>query len=280
MWGSAASSRAKRLDQSKTVVSGLAGLAILAGAFGTANAENASGLPMKADLWSVADYDFTHPAFDTDWRKSHVLFGEGEVSLRLMPHPEPQPGGNRFAGAAIRQRSPSGYGSYAATIKPARGPGLVTGFFTYSGPYFGTRHDEIDIEFLGKDTRYIHLAWFRDGKLTSRFVPLGFDAAERPRRYRFDWLPDQIRWYVDDKLIFKIEGGPEDLPSVPGRLYANLWAADPALAKWAGLAAPELRGEAVFRDLSFIPLERLDQTTERVAGATTETMESAVRLSP
>ena len=160
----------------------------------------------------------------------------------------------------------------SATIKPARGVGVVTGFFTYTGPHYGTRHDEIDIEFLGKDTRHIHLAWFRDGVLKTRLVPLGFDAADEPRRYRFDWLPDRIRWYVDDRLIFSIEGGPDDLPSVPGRLFANIWAADPTIANWAGLAEPDVRGEAVFRDLSFTPLEQLDRTVGTAAEAKSATM--------
>ena len=41
-------------------------------------------------------------------------------------------------------------------MQPGRGSGLVTALFTYTGPYAGDPHDEIDIEFLGKDLTKIH----------------------------------------------------------------------------------------------------------------------------
>lgn len=234
----------------------------------------------KVGLWTVADYDFSHPAFDTDWRKGLVLFGEETIALHLVPHKTPTRSGNQYAGASIRQADATGFGRYSATIQPARGAGLVTGFFTYTGPAYGTRHDEIDIEFLGKDTRRIHLAWFRDGVLQTRWIALGFDAADQPRRYAFDWHPDRIRWYVDGKLIFEISGSSNDLPSVPGRLFANIWAADPSLSAWAGFAEPDLSATAVFRDLSFTPMDPTGRTGRTVASTMTGTTAPVVHRLP
>ena len=197
--------------------------------------------------WKIAHYDFSHPKFDTDWRREQVAFDNG-MSLSLSPKTKNE---NQFDGASIRRKRKTHFGRYEVTIQPARGEGIVTGFFTYSGPYYGTRHDEIDIEFLGKDTTQIHLAWFVDGKLRNKFINLGFDAADRPRTYAFDWRPDRLTWYAEDKLIFEhtISDGP--IPQVPGYLFANLWAADPIISSWSGVANPRQSFTAHVRHIAY-----------------------------
>lgn len=185
--------------------------------------------------WRVADYDFSHPMFDTDWRRNQIAFVDG-IRLSLSPKKDAE---NQFDGASIRRDQKTHYGRYEVQIQPARGAGVVTGFFTYSGPYYGTRHDEIDIEFLGKDTTQIHIAWFVDGELNNKFIDLGFDAADQLRTYAFDWQPDRLRWYVEDKLIYEHTALHGPVPQVPGYLFANLWAADPSISSWSGIADPE-----------------------------------------
>lgn len=177
------------------------------------------------------------------------------MSLLLNPHHD---GLNRFAGASIRTHTPMHYGYYEATFKAARGPGLVTGFFTYTGPHYGTRHDEIDIEILGRDTTKLHAAWFVGGVLKERDIDLGFDAAQGFNTYGFHWLPDRIIWSVNGVDVFEITDKESALPVVPGRLFANLWAADKSISVWAGSAAPSQVGNAVFKGVRFIPLTDLN----------------------
>jgi beta-glucanase (GH16 family) len=199
--------------------------------------------------WHVAHYEFDHPSFDTDWRRDQLRVAEG-LTLKL----DPQTGGlNRFAGASIRRETPSHYGRYEVELQAARGAGVVTGFFTYTGPHYGTRHDEIDIEFLGRNTRQMHVAWFVDGKLTNHFIDLGFDAADRPRRYAFEWWPDRLAWFAEGKMIFEHHARDGAIPTVPGRLFANLWAADPSIAIWAGTVDPDTSGEAQVKTIRFAP---------------------------
>ena len=200
--------------------------------------------------WSVAHYDFSHPKFDTDWRRDQISASAFGLQLTLSPK---EGGANRFDGASMRRPEPSHYGRYEITLQPARGAGVVTGFFTYSGPYYGTRHDEIDIEFLGKDTTKLHLAWFVDGAMRNRFIDLGFDAADRPRRYAFEWWPDRLRWFVEGKLIFETTAQDGPLPKVPGYLFANIWAADPVLEGWAGLADPGVARTALLSEIRYRP---------------------------
>lgn len=227
--------------------------ALLCSALGTAPAgfALAQGIDesfqhLDRSLWGVAEYDFSHPSFDTDWRRRHVDVAGG-MTLTLAPHAG---GLNRFAGGSIRTLETLHYGRYSVQMQPAKGAGIVTGFFTYTGPYYGTRHDEIDIEFLGKDTTQIHLAWFVGGKLREIDIPLGFDAATCVHTYAFDWHPKGIDWFVNGRKVFGITA---KIPRIPGRLYANIWAADPSIEAWAGRADPSASARAFIQSISFRP---------------------------
>ncbi|MDO6731975.1 family 16 glycosylhydrolase [Marinovum sp. 2_MG-2023] len=207
-----------------------------------------------SDDWHVAHYDFSHPAFDTDWRRAQVQT-DGGLLLKLSP----QAGdGNRFIGGSIRRNKATQYGRYEVVMRAARGEGLVTGFFTYSGPHYGTRHDEIDIEFLGKDTTKMHVAWFVDGELTNKFIDLGFDAAERERAFAFEWQPDQLRWYSEGKLIFEHHARDGKIPEVPGRLFVNLWAAHPSISEWAGTTPAKISAQARVQEVQFRPFDTVN----------------------
>ncbi len=201
------------------------------------------------DAWTVANYTFTHPAFDTDWHADQVSFQDG-LTLTLGPQADQE---NRFVGASVRRKQTTHFGQYEAVLQPAKGDGLVTGFFTYTGPYYGTQHDEIDIEFLGQDTTKLHVAWFVDGVLHQRDIPLGFDAALAPRRYGFLWTPHQITWTVDAQPIFTVTAAQAPIPQEPGMMFANLWAVDQSLANWAGHAAPDTQAQAAFKEVRFRP---------------------------
>ncbi len=209
-----------------------------------------------ADGWHIAHYQFSHPAFDTDWRRDN-LRADGGLHLHLTPKSATDRAENRFWGASVRRAVPSHYGRYEAVVRPARGAGIVTGFFTYTGPHYGSRHDEIDIEFLGKDTTRMQVSWFVDGVLHSHKVALGFDAAARPHRYGFEWHPDRIRWFVDSRPVFEVSAKEAPLPEKPGYLFANLWAVADNLHSWAGRPAAGTSASAYVGDVRFTPLQDL-----------------------
>lgn len=215
--------------------------------------------------WEVANYRFSHPHFDTDWASSQFSWANG-AQLRLTPKTT---GPNNFEGASIRRKTRTHYGRYETVMQPARGAGVVTGFFTYTGTYYGTRHDEIDIEFLGRDTTKMHAAWFVDGQLTNKFIDLGFDAADRPRRYAFDWLPGRLRWYAEGVLVFEVTSNQTTVPTVPGYLFANIWAADHSLEKWSGITQPDTKAGAYIGSVSFTPMAELESDPRRSIPAQT-----------
>lgn len=225
--------------------------------------------------WEVAHYQFSHPHFDTDWVKANAVFdapssGSQGLSLHLAPQKTHSRTDNKFTGASIRRQTKTHFGRYEAWIKPAHGKGLVTGFFTYTGPYYGTQHDEIDIEFLGKNTHQIHIAWFTDGELTNKFIDLPFDAAKAPHLYAFEWMPHRITWFVDGVQIYSVDARSTQIPQTPSRLFANIWAADPSIAAWAGQPVTAQSGTAWFGEVSFTPAHQM--INAKTLGAATMTM--------
>lgn len=83
-----------------------------------------------------------------------------------------------------------GYGLYEVSMKPAKNTGIVSSFFTYTGPAHGTQWDEIDIEFLGKDTTKAQFNYFTNGVGGhEKVINLGFDASQGFHTYAFDWQP-------------------------------------------------------------------------------------------
>lgn len=217
-----------------------------------------------AGRWHLADYDFSHPHFDTDWRRERVRWLDDQRGLHLEVQPKHARGaaaaGNRFEGASLRRLSTTGFGRYETIMQSSQGAGLVSGLFLYTGPYYGTRHDEIDIEFLGRNTRSMQASWFVDGRLETRQIPLGFDASARARRYAFEWWPDRLRWFVEGQQVLEVTRAQAALPEVPGYLYLNLWAAAPALGNWAGHTTARTAGVTRVRAVGFTPLSELSIT--------------------
>lgn len=196
--------------------------------------------------WHRADYAFSHPMFDTDWDKDQVALDGGMV-LSLNP----QSGANRFKGASIRRQDPTHFGRYEARLQAGRGAGVITGFFLYTGPAYGTQHDEIDWEIFGKDPTTAQVAWFKDGVLHEHKVELGFDASDCVHEYAIEWTPESIRWFLNGELVFETR---EAIPQTPQSVFTNIWAADPSIAGWAGLADPATETKARALSIDFRPM--------------------------
>ncbi len=169
---------------------------------------------------------------NTGWRKENVRFSDGVLHLDLTQRPV---AGRPFAGGEYQSRAFFHYGRYEARIKSVAREGLVTSFFTYTGPTFnGDPHHEIDFEFLGRSPRQVQLNYYTDGVGNHEtHIDLGFDASEDFHTYAFEWRPDSIRWFVDGKLVHEEKGERGPLPSHPGKIYLNLWAGQ-GLTGWLG----------------------------------------------
>lgn len=153
--------------------------------------------------------------FDCIWQPDNVNFdGEG-LSLKIDRDAD------GYTGGEWRTREYFHYGLYQVRMKAIKNTGVVTSFFIYTGPTDGTKWDEIDIEFLGKDTTKVQFNYFTDGVGNHEFLyDLGFDASEEWHTYGFEWREDYITWYVDGKVVHTVT---ENLPSTPGKIMMNVW---------------------------------------------------------
>lgn len=154
--------------------------------------------------------------FDCTWSSNNISFSGGKMNLSIQ--------GNRwngFTGAEYRTKETFGYGMYDVSMKPIKNDGVVTSFFTYTGPSDGTVWDEIDIEFLGKDTTKVQFNYYTNGVGNHEYVyNLGFDASQGFHQYGFYWDSSSITWYVDKKPVYT---ATRDIPRTPGKIMMNVW---------------------------------------------------------
>lgn len=171
----------------------------------------------NTELWKKTDGYSNGDMFNCTWRESNISFaGDGLMTLSLT---SPSPG--EFDGAEYRSLDKYSFGRYEIRMKPAVNPGIVSSFFTYTGPSEGEPWDEIDIEFLGKNTRQVQLNYFTNGVgKHEQVIDLDFDASQEFHWYGFDWKKDSITWYIDGRPVHT---ATENIPTTPGRIMMNLW---------------------------------------------------------
>ena len=167
-----------------------------------------------------------------EWRESALSARDGKLLFTLSS----KGGKLRPIGCpAIQYKERTGYGRYEARMRTAAGSGLNTAFFTYIGPPLGVAaHDEIDFEFLGKEPEVVEITHWANGQKNPGIkIPLGYDASKEFHNYTFDWRPDSISWYVDDKLVYKTPKGSK-IPNNPGYIYFSLWSGSKIEDAWMG----------------------------------------------
>jgi hypothetical protein len=215
-------------------------------------------------------FDLTQP-FDarTQYRSDYALSGEWHgsafdpglvvftpdgVELTLLNRPR---GRSPTSGAEFQIRGFYGYGRYEVVMKGGEGEGMVSSFFTHTGSFarwINDPHDEIDFEFLGKNTRQAHLNYFRNGKPAGGvYVNLAFDYTQDFHLYAFEWTPGEIRWFIDNQLVHAVRDAA-GVPSAPGRVIMNIWASSGSTTGWLGPRNFGASARAVYRCVSHVPI--------------------------
>ncbi|MGO5078893.1 beta-glucanase [Lactobacillus amylovorus] len=157
--------------------------------------------------------------FNSTWRASQVNFKDGKMQLSINKDEENTK--IPYISGEYRSNQNYHYGLYEVSMKPIKNDGVVSSFFTYTGPSEHNPWDEIDIEFLGKDTTGVQFNYFTNGVGHHEyFYKLGFDASKAFHTYAFEWLPDSITWFVDGK---KVHTATENIPQTPGKVMMNVW---------------------------------------------------------
>jgi beta-glucanase (GH16 family) len=150
--------------------------------------------------------------FNCTWSPNNVRFENGKMKLTIDAG---------YTGGEYRTKKYYGYGMFQVNMKPIKNPGVVSSFFTYTGPADGTKWDEIDIEFLGYDTTKVQFNYYTSGVGNHEYLyNLGFDASQSFHTYGFFWSQYSITWYVDGRAVYTAYN---NIPSVPGKIMMNVW---------------------------------------------------------
>jgi GR25 family glycosyltransferase involved in LPS biosynthesis len=136
-----------------------------------------------------------------------------------------------FTSAALCSRQRYLYGRFVAEVRAASASGLITGMFLHRN----SPRQEIDIEFVGRDTRKMLVnVFYNPGVEGSRMeygyrgtptlIDLGFDAAQDFHEYEIEWTDTSIRWHVDGRLVYeRAHWDPTPIPHLPMQFNLNLW---------------------------------------------------------
>lgn len=200
------------------------------------------------EKWLKSDFYYPnspHPA----WQAKLIHFKKNRVELEVRRR---RVAYKNVAGAEYQRRGFYHYGRYEVVMRAAPGSGTVSAMFTHTHGQFGDPHDEIDIEFLGKDLTKLHANYFTNGhQQGGEYIPLGFDASKEVHLYAFEWDPHEIRWYVDDKLVHTARHADHPIPQAPGRLMVHLWSGTPEQYDWHGYPSYKNGARARFYCLSY-----------------------------
>ena len=221
-----------------------AALAVLcACAAAPADADDAPGTSFFDDfdgfdrrLWGVSHGWSNGDWQNCTWDRGAVRVGDGMLRLLFLPGAT---GPRGFACGEIQSRARYGRGTYEAQMRTPAGSGLNAAFFTYIGPYHGSRHDEIDVEVLTRDTGAVSFNTYVDAvPANGATVPLDPPSDGRFVHFAFEWDDDGVRWFVDGVEVHRTADG-SPVPEAAQKIYASLWGSD-TLTDWMGpFVAPD-----------------------------------------
>eukprot|EP00928_Gymnodinium_smaydae_P075995 TRINITY_DN58_c0_g1_i1.p1 TRINITY_DN58_c0_g1~~TRINITY_DN58_c0_g1_i1.p1 ORF type:complete len:1537 (-),score=346.89 TRINITY_DN58_c0_g1_i1:167-4777(-) len=131
------------------------------------------------------------------------------------------------------------FGRYESSMKaPSVQPGntrvngnYISTMFAYRDAKF--KHwSEIDVEVTGDKPNAVTAnvlkadhtgSWSPGIQDSAHMFPKGFDSRTRFNTYAFEWLPNKITWYVNDKIVRIHKGGRVPVPQLSTKIMMNLW---------------------------------------------------------
>ncbi|MDE7167526.1 MAG: family 16 glycosylhydrolase [Clostridia bacterium] len=228
-------------------------------------------------------------AFNVWWKPQNVSYEGGKMSLSISEMTQKEQAWDEekgenvdciaeYYGAEERSEHYYGYGDFQVRMKPAKIVGTASTFFTCTGPYDkwynedGTeviktnKHDEIDIEFLGKDTTKVQFNYFADGKGGHEYMyDLGFDASVEFHDYGYRWTEKYITWFVDSTPVYRVDRkGSEAWPEAPGRIIMNYWCGTEEASSWMGEFKDDYSGKAEYEYVATSATQCPDPNTAHI----------------
>lgn len=191
--------------------------------------------------WSMENHRIENEALVLDLKKKFFPSVNGDPSYP-------------YTGAELSSGGFYGEGCYSVCMRPSGVSGVSSSFYVHAGEFDvppGLETDgvkemnEIDIEFVGKDTTRVQTNFFRrikdananSGSGHEQMIDLGFDASEDFHSYAFRWTAEGATWYVDGREVRTVSSREKLFPDPSYstlRIRANIWAVNKQAEEWAG----------------------------------------------
>ena len=177
----------------------------------------------NSSIWQEANWT-NGGMFNCGFVPSNIGFSNGQMTIALINTPS---FGKPYSSGEFRSNNTFTYGKFETNMMPAKASGTDSSFFLYTNnPVW----DEIDVEFLGKNTSQVQFNYFVNGVGGhEKIINLGFDASQAFHKYTIEYGNGYINWYVDgvwkwgvNNTGFNAPYGAQ-MPSHPMQIMANLW---------------------------------------------------------
>lgn len=207
---------------------------------------------LDSAVWQVSDGWSNGAPFLSGWCADSVMNDESGLSISLEDR---LCSGEVYASGEYRTAELVGHGRIEVEMIAAKGAGIVSSVFFYTGESDGNAHEEIDIEILGSDTSRMQVNyWTEESGIEQEhptFLDLGFDASLDYHLYAIEWRDDSILWFVDNILVHSEAGSKGKLPVLDMRIFMNVWACSASV--WCGVFDDTLLPKsAKYRHFKFV----------------------------
>ncbi|XP_057805858.1 probable xyloglucan endotransglucosylase/hydrolase protein 27 [Salvia miltiorrhiza] len=165
-------------------------------------------------------------AFKPLYGESNIVSYEDEGSVEIAMDEATS------SGFHSKEMYVQGYFETSLRLPESYTAGVVVTFYASNNQKYPYRHDEIDLEFLGRargGTWSLQTNFYGGGHVErgrEERYDLWFDPSEDSHRYAIRWGPDRITYYVDGVPIRHVAKAPAmraEFPNKEMRLYGTIW---------------------------------------------------------
>jgi beta-glucanase (GH16 family) len=155
--------------------------------------------------------------FCIDYNSNNVYLDNENLNIALTPE-----GGTRISTTDYYH-----YGTFEIEMMMAKGQNVVTAIVLLA-----ENNDEIDYEFVGKDTNIIqsNLYWKGEAlyEVNAEYHKTDLDLTSSFNNYTILWRPESLEWFLNGQLLRK----ETKFPNSPSKLHIGIWGA--GVSNWGG----------------------------------------------
>jgi len=206
-----------------------------------------AGGALDTTKWSVSTWTVNIGGSVTQFNPSYIDLSGGCLRLKLD-----QPTPATSVGAEIISKRTFLYGTFEWTMRAhstsssATGAGVGTSGQISTG-YIYSDVSEIDCpEIEGRSPQVVEFTNWLNGKPTETSVPVVFNPQTGYHRYRCEWRPTFVKYYVDDVLVAT---HTTNIPTVAVPVILDSYGTNSST--WGGLASVGVTRYAFFKSFKY-----------------------------